>query len=204
MATMINDPVFEEELRADRAARGADHYDEVWEGVYFMSPLANDEHQMIVNAFAYIFQDVFGWPPQADVRPGINVSDRIDDWTQNYRVPDVAVFLKETSAVNHDTFWFGGPDFAVEIVSPGDQARKKLKFYGNVGTRELLIVDRNPWQLELFRLNGDKLVSAGVSTEGGEGVLAATVLPFTFRLISGDERPQIDVRHSASEKSWVI
>ena len=29
--------------------------------------------------------------------PGVNVSDRSDDWTQNYREPDVAVFLEGTT-----------------------------------------------------------------------------------------------------------
>jgi len=46
----------------------------------------------------------------------------------------------------------GGPDFAVEILNPGDRTPEKLPFYASVNVRELLVVDRDPWSLELFRL----------------------------------------------------
>ena len=91
------------------------------------------------------------------VMAGVNVSDREHGWKKNYRCPDVVVFLNHTKAVDCDTFWFGGPDFAVEIASPGDRSREKLEFYAKVGTRELLLVDRKPWSLELYRLDGEKL-----------------------------------------------
>ena len=45
MTALINDPKLEEKLIAKRQAAGADKFDEVWDGVYVMSPLANDEHQ---------------------------------------------------------------------------------------------------------------------------------------------------------------
>jgi hypothetical protein len=115
MATMIRDVELEQRLQAERAACGADRYDEIWEGVYVMAPMPNDEHQMLVNALASILQEVVGWPGLGHVRPGVNVSDRVDDWRQNYRVPDVAVFLNDTQAVNHNAFWFGGPDLANNV-----------------------------------------------------------------------------------------
>jgi hypothetical protein len=39
MAMMINDASLERDLIALREATGADRYDEVWEGMYMMSPL---------------------------------------------------------------------------------------------------------------------------------------------------------------------
>ena len=36
MITVIHDRELAEELIADRRARGADHHDEVWEGVYMI------------------------------------------------------------------------------------------------------------------------------------------------------------------------
>ena len=136
MATMIHDAELEQRLQAERAACGADRYDEVWKGVYVMAPMPNDEHQMIVNALASILQDVIGWPGLGQVRPGVNVSDRVENWQQNYRVPDVAVFLNDTKAVNHSSFWLGGPDLAIEVVSPGDQTRETrfLCRRGDAGT----------------------------------------------------------------------
>ena len=110
MPTLLLDVQLEQRLQAERAASGADRYDEVWDGVYVMNPMPNDEHQHLVNCFASIFQEVIGWPGLGDVRPGVNVSDRVEKWHENYRVPDVAVFLKSGAARNCEEFWYGGPD----------------------------------------------------------------------------------------------
>ena len=149
MAAVIRDPILEEQILADRAKSGADRYDEVWEGLYITAPMPNDEHQMLVGRFTRVLDEVITDHELGQVRPGVNISDRVEDWRQNYRVPDVAVFLNNTKAINHDSFWHGGPDFAIEIISPGDQARDKLAFYAATQTRELLIIDRAPLQLEL-------------------------------------------------------
>ena len=96
--------------------------------------------------------------------PGVNVSDREDDWTQNYREPDVAVFLEGTTARDMDTHWLGGPDFAIEILSPGDRAREKLDFYAKVNVRELLIVDRAPLAARALPPAEARLGLVGTST----------------------------------------
>ncbi|MCA9180341.1 MAG: hypothetical protein KDA51_02790 [Planctomycetales bacterium] len=44
MPAMILDPQLQQELTAQRVLTGADRYDEVWEGVTMMSPLANKQH----------------------------------------------------------------------------------------------------------------------------------------------------------------
>ena len=41
MALMVLDPTAEKRLKAERQASGLDRYDEVWEGVYVMVPLAS-------------------------------------------------------------------------------------------------------------------------------------------------------------------
>ena len=45
MSLLVSDPELKERLLAERRASGGDRYDEVWDGVYVMSPLADDEHQ---------------------------------------------------------------------------------------------------------------------------------------------------------------
>ena len=45
MTTVILDEALAERLKADRAQRGGDRYDEVWEGVYMMAAMPNNEHQ---------------------------------------------------------------------------------------------------------------------------------------------------------------
>lgn len=123
MATLVTDLDLEQRLRAERKASGADRYDEVWEGVYHIPPLVGDEQQEIVSELAAILTATVRWPGLGKVRAGVNVSDREEDWTFNYRVPDVAVFLAGTSVRNCGTHWLGGPDFAVEVASRGDDTR---------------------------------------------------------------------------------
>ena len=170
----INDPGLQREIDAiisHRQQCGGDRYDEVWNGVYVMAPMANDDHQFFVQRFATILDMVLGMPGEAEVRPGINVSDREEDWQSNYRIPDVAVFLKETKAKNCDTFWLGGPEFMIEITSPYDQSHEKLPFYFDVGVEEILIVNRQRWQLELYRRGEDALEQAGLATVENDVVL---------------------------------
>ena len=186
---MILDRELEQQLRAERSARGADRYDEVWEGIYMMAPAPNDEHQELVMELGAILHEVIGRNAAGDVRPGVNISDRHENWEQNYRVPDIAVFLRGGQARNLGALWLGGPDLVIEIVSPGDQTREKMPFYEQVGVRELLIVDRDPWSLELLRLTEGHLGSTGRSDLECGQVLSSAVIPFTFQLVPGEERP---------------
>jgi Uma2 family endonuclease len=204
MPVLVNDPVLAEGLKADREASGADRFDEVWEGVYVMPPLANNEHQQIVTRFAAILQMLIDWLGLGDVLAGANVSDREIDWQNNYRIPDVAVLLKGTSARNLGTHWCGGPDFGIEVVSPDDQCRDKIPFYGQLGTRELLIVDRDPWLLELYRLTNGQLALVGQSSLDNAPALASTVLPLTFCLQPDGGRPLILVAHNDGAQRWFV
>lgn len=203
MAAQTQDPELEAELIAQRRESGGDRYDEVWDGVYVMSSMANNQHQRFVTEFATVLSVVIQWTGRGSVVAGVNVSSSRDNWNQNYRVPDVAVFLNETTAENRDTHWFGGPDFAVEIVSPHDRTRQKLDFYAQVGTREQQIVDRDPWLLELFRLKDAKLQSVGQSTLERPDALASETTGVSWSLIAGDDRPQIRIAQPGGEE-WVV
>ena len=97
-----------------------------------------------------------------------------------------------------------GPDFAVEILSEGDLARKKLDFYAKVGTREVLIIDRDSWALELYRLLDGKLELVGISTSENGEVLTSQVLPLTFRLVPGEGRPTIELARIDGGQTWRI
>ncbi|MEZ6102003.1 MAG: Uma2 family endonuclease [Pirellulaceae bacterium] len=103
-----------------RKATGADRFDEVWNGVYVMDPMPNNEHQTLATELGIIFGALIDWNGLGWTFVGANVSDRERDWTENYRIPDVLVFLAETKAKDCGTHWCGGPDFAVEIIGTGD------------------------------------------------------------------------------------
>jgi Uma2 family endonuclease len=200
---MLTDPRLEQRLKAEREASGADRYDEVWEGITMMTPLPNNEHQQIVTRLACILQEVVGWPGLGDVCAGVNLSDRDEDWEHNYRVPDVAVFLRTGRAENRGTHWRGAADLLVEVLSPDDRTRDKLDFYSRLGVRELLLVDRQPWALELCR-GGPSGLEKVASAPPRIGEVRSAVLPLTFRLVAAAGRPEIEVRHADSSREWRV
>ena len=189
--------------RVRAVAESENHnHDEVWDGVYVVSPGANNEHQDFVGGLSAIFTVVLRWTGLGVVQPGANVSDRVEQWEHNFRCPDVVVYLNGTTARNLGTHWCGGPDFAVEVVSKGDRSRKKMDFYAKVGTRELLVVDRVSWILEHYRLVEGAMTLVGKSGPERPEVLTSKVLPFGFRLIAGEPRPRIEVTHSDGIQRW--
>jgi len=202
MATLITDPDLEEQIRAQRAEWGVDRFDEVWDGTYLINPARNSEHQHLLGKLVWALHEALVSSP-AIVYPGVNVSDRADDWTKNYRCPDLAVALPGGIARECDAYYLGGPDFLVEIISPCDRSREKLSFYGHVGVRELLLIDRDPWALELYQLHDGELKLAGQSRLDQPDIVQSTVLPLTFRLIPGDPRPRIEVRHTDGVQAWL-
>lgn len=202
MKTVVNDKYVSQQLRARRKATGADRWDEVWDGVYMIMPFPNDEHQEIATELCFVFRSILG--RSVKIRAGVNVSDREIDWKKNYRGPDVAVFLEGTTASNHETFWLGGPDFAVEVISQGDRSRKKLDFYAKVNVRELLLVDRYPWSLELYRNHNGVMELVTKSTIEQPTEMTSEVLPLSFRLLAGQARPVIEVAEQDGGRRWPV
>lgn len=203
MAMVVLDASVEERLKAEREASGADRYDEVWEGVYVMAPLADNEHQDLQFELAAAIKYALESPTLARIHTGANVSDREANWKSNYRIPDVVVVLPNGAARDCGTHWCGGPDFCVEIASPSDRSRDKLDFYAQIGVRELLLIDRDPWALELYRLSGRRLELVGRSDVGKPDALISTVLPVSFRLAAGTNRPAIEVAHRDGVLRWL-
>ena len=207
MVLLMRDPEFERRLIADRRKRGLDLHDEVRNGVYVMSSIADDDHQGLATGIASVILMSAGVPTGTRVRAGVNVSDRAGlEWRKNFRVPDIAVILPGSAAKNCGTHWHGGPDFVAEIVSRGDRSRKKLSFYAKVGTREVLLVHRRPWSLELYRLDAGSMVLAGRSTLADPAGLASNVVPLSFRLAgsSDPERPSLVLARLDGSATWTV
>jgi Uma2 family endonuclease len=203
-AFTITDTALVQELKARREATGHGRRDEMWEGIYVVSPEANIEHEDFSWELSYVFGAVRGEVGGARIRTGGNISDRVEEWHKNYRVPDVAVYLSGNPARNCGTHMCGGPDLAVEILSKGDLARKKLDFYAKIGTREVLILDRYPWTLELYRMNNGQLILVGVTTPGKLEPLTSEVFPLSFRLVPGEGRPTLEVARIDGGQFWRI
>jgi Uma2 family endonuclease len=204
MPVLVNDPKLASKLKAERARTDGAQHDEVWDGVYFMSPLPNIEHQLIGSRLWLVFDSVIGRPEHGMAIHGLNVSDREEGWTENFREPDVAVILEGNPGKDCGTHFCGGPDFLVEILSHDDLAREKRPFYSKLGVRELLIVDRDPWALELYRLEEGDLALTGRSSLDEPESLPSAVLPLVFRLVPGKNRPTIEVLQADGSPTWTI
>jgi Uma2 family endonuclease len=193
MAIVSLEPGELKRLIRERRDSGSDRWDEVWDGVYVMPPLADNEHQRMGLDLGIDIRNALGPDERIQIFAGCNVSDQPKRWRRNYRCPDVAVFLPGNPAEDRGSHWFGGPDFAIEILSPFDRSREKFGFHAKVGVRELLLVDRRPWQLEIHRLEGDRFVRTGRSNLDDSTALPSQILPLTYRLVHGLTRPKIEV-----------
>ena len=66
------------------------------------------------------------------------------------------------------------------------------------------LVDRKPWQLELYRLEGGELKLVGRSSLTDPALLKSQVVPTSFRLVPGKARPQIEVTHDDGVQRWLV
>ena len=204
MAVLVFDRATQKALIRQRSAPKSNHHDEVWNAVHIVSPDPDNEHFDVSAELIHVV--IMALPDRKGVRiqGGGNITDREDDWTKNYRCPDMCVFFPGNPARDMGTHWIGGPDFAVEILSPNDRARKKFGFYAKVGVRELLLIGRKPWLLELYRLADGDLKLVGKSSPKSPESLTSLVLPVSFRLIVGDPRPTIEVTQTTDARQWLI
>ncbi len=202
---VIRDAGLFDPLIQDRKRKGIDLYDEVWEGVYIMPSMPNNAHQGMVGDLGDVLTEVVKRGKLGSHLPGANVSDRRKGWEYNYRVPDIVVVLKNSRALDCKTHFCGGPDFLVEIQSPGDDTEEKVPFYGKIGVRELLIIHRDKRTLRLLRLQGEELVLVAPTHLDGKEWLISEVLPLAFRRVSRQGKPRNEVRRTDDKPGrWLV
>src|SRR5262245_35682985 len=119
------------------------------------------------------YKNALGWDSPHKIYAGVNISDREENWEHNFRCPDNRVLLEGNPAKECATHRCGAPDFLDEILSKGDRSRKKLPFYAKLGVREVLLIDRYPWALELYRLREGQLQLVGRAIPDDGVVLAS-------------------------------
>lgn len=144
-------PIVPPEILALRRRTGADRLDEMWEGVLHMAAAPTFRHQDLEGSFEVWLRTVWAPTCQGKVVHNVNVAS-VGGWPQDYRIPDLVLLTPERFHINRDDFLEGGPDVAVEIRSPGDEAYEKIDFYLEVGTKEVWIVDRDTKRPQMFVL----------------------------------------------------
>lgn len=132
-----------------RRVLGQDRFDEVWEGEYHVVPAPHGRHGRVDDQLARLLG------PRADTA-GLQGSGPLNiGRPDDYRVPDRA-YLRTTGV----DLYQPTAAIIVEIVSPGDETRRKFDFYYNAGVEELLIVDPEARTVEWFERGSDGFVPA--------------------------------------------
>ncbi len=154
----VDPPPVVEDLIAQRKALGQDLYDEVWEGEYHVAAAPTGRH---ADLQAQLIEVLGPLARSAGLHLlGPSNIGRPDD----FRVPDV-VILRGAK----DLTWNPTAAIVVEVLSPGDESRRKLGFYLRAGVEELLIVDPALGTLEWFARGPE-----GYEPADGSAVLALT------------------------------
>ncbi|WP_300011194.1 Uma2 family endonuclease [Pseudonocardia sp.] len=149
-AVFLHDPpeVLQEWLERRRAL-GQDGFDEVWEGVYHVAPMAHGRQGRTEHALVLALH---GRARSAGlVGSGPVTIGRPDD----YRVPD-AVYLR----TRETELWNPTAAIVVEILSPNDESRRKFDFYFRAGVEEMLLVDPLERTVEWYVRGADAFVPA--------------------------------------------
>jgi Uma2 family endonuclease len=133
MATLVRDPQPAEfEALLERRRRlGQDLLDEVWEGVYHVSPAPHSRHANVQQQLAVLLDAL---ARKAGLLPRVGIFNL--GGPEDYRVPDGGLLRLASDAVYLPT-----AALVIEIVSPGDKSWEKLDFYASHDVDELLIVD---------------------------------------------------------------
>jgi Uma2 family endonuclease len=111
---------------------GADHHDEVWEGVLHVVPAPSGEHADIAQQLA----EILGGPARAAGLSPAMGEFNLGHSEHDFRVPDGGLHRARPRGI-----WFSTAALVVEILSRGDDTWEKLPFYAAHGVDEVLIVD---------------------------------------------------------------
>lgn len=133
MKTVILDPLPEEvgALIERRRRLGLDRYDEVWEGVYHMTPGPSGRHAYLDRQLAIVLE------PYAEAAGLIGTSAfNLGNGPDDFRVPDGGYHRTMPTGA-----WIPTVAIVIEILSPGDETFDKFEFYGRHGVEEIIVVD---------------------------------------------------------------
>ena len=131
-----------ETLIEQRRLLGQDARDEVWEGVYYMTPHAHAHHGLVQIRLGRVLDDL-ATPLGLTVGAEFNLG-KPDD----YRVPDLGVHHGVP-----DGLYVATAALVAEILSPNDATFEKFGFYARHGVAEIMVVDVGLRSIRLWTLD---------------------------------------------------
>jgi Uma2 family endonuclease len=135
-----------------RRALGQDGYDEVWEGVYHVAPMAHAWHGYLDNLLAMLLGP-FARAAGLVGTSAFNFGDPDD-----FRVPDRGYHRVLPSAV-----WVPTAAIVVEVISPDDETWAKFDFYALHNVDEICTADPIARELRWFVREGGAYREADTS-----------------------------------------
>ena len=157
--------VSDEEL-ARRRLTGIDRFDEMWEGVLHMAPAPLYEHQRIVAVLLVFLRPLCQRHGRGVVSTQINVFNEASS-SPDYRIPDLTfVSSGREHVIARDGVRTGGPDVVIEVRSSEDETYDKLPFFARIGVREVIVVQRDTKDVEVYRLAGPQYVALQADSAG--------------------------------------
>ena len=156
-------------LLDERRARGADRWDEMWEGELHLVPPPSDRHQEVAGRLYRVFAAIAEAKGMvARYEGGLFRADVDDD----YRVPDQAYARAE---LRSERGIEGAASLVVEVLSPHDETYDKLDWYASVGEGEVLVVEPETRRVELFANRDGRMAPVEPVVVESLGVRAGTV-----------------------------
>ena len=138
---------------------------EVINGLHYMNPAPNTNHQTISKRLQHFFYTLVELPGLGLVFDApIDVQFGDHDIVQ----PDLIVILKDGPAKITETRIVGPPDLVIEILSRSTAKNDftiKRRLYEQSGVREYWIVDPDAARIETWLLKDGKFVENGSATE---------------------------------------
>lgn len=154
-AVMLEAP---DELLEERRRRGADRWDELWEGVLHMVPPPSDRHQRVGTELLLALA-----PVAKEQGLVISYETGVFRNDTDYRVPDLVLTAPDRRS---DRGVEAAPAIVVEIRSRDDETYEKLPFYEVIGTEEMIVVDLEAQNVELYKHQGGQLRVAVADPDG--------------------------------------
>ncbi len=179
----------------ERARKGLDRFDEMWEGVLHIVPAAGLVHQQLAGKLHGFLGSRLG-------ARGIEVLyetevHRPGSGGQDYRIPDMVFFTASRTDLLTKRGLEGAPLAVLEIRSPYDETYEKFDFWANLGLPEIIVLHPELRTAEVYRLAGTRYLATSADDRGR---VHAASIDVRFSTIAGDSpRLRVECAGDASE-----
>lgn len=131
-------------LLEGRRRSGLDRFDEIWEGVYHMTPGPSGPHGRVDRELTRVLS------PYAEAAALFDTTAfNLGESDQDFRIPDGGYHRTPPLGL-----WFPTAAVIVEILSPADETFEKFPFYAAHGVEEILVADPAAKTVQCWALRG--------------------------------------------------